>query len=297
MGDAGDRPDSPPLPRGSYNINFDELDDTIDPFKPRGGLSNSPGKEISNPFQSKSKLASSPPKQAFKKPVVENHQADLDQDDTAKEEKVDSGGDSQTNNISRSPAINIKKPVKGKKKKVKKVQNETEAFAGSTDFNEENPFQTKTKLGQSPSADTEFNEENPFKTKSKLGNSPTSEEDPFKSKSSLKNSPQNDSEYLSEENPFQTKTKLGVSPPGDNSYIKDTPVDSDNKLPDDDTLNENVESVQTAEESPDKCNKGLKTRAKSQTPPATKPVEDSVQEDVEQDGGSEPIKPKTAKPE
>ena len=62
MAEDDDGSSSPPLPRGTYNFNFDDLDDNIDPFKPGRGLLNSPDKEMNiNPFESKSKLSSSPP--------------------------------------------------------------------------------------------------------------------------------------------------------------------------------------------------------------------------------------------
>ena len=62
MGDADDdHPPSPPLARGAYNFNFDDFDENTDPFGSKGGLANSPGKDIPNPFGSSNKMASSPP--------------------------------------------------------------------------------------------------------------------------------------------------------------------------------------------------------------------------------------------
>ncbi|XP_053407888.1 transforming acidic coiled-coil-containing protein 2-like isoform X2 [Mercenaria mercenaria] len=321
MDDAGDRPASPPLPRGSYNINFDELDDSIDPFKPRGGLGNSPCKEISNPFQTKNKMASSPPKQDLAEPVLENH--NIEPQDTVGDEIADVSEvkeDEVESIVTKSPAIDIKKFGKSKKKvKKKQVSKGDVSSAENIDLNDENPFATKTKLGQSPPPDedpfqtknklgssppndTNFAmEENPFQTQSKLGSSPPNdsnfalEENPFQTKNKLGSSPPNDSNFGMEENPFQTKTKLGASPPKDNDYTPETDVDSGARTANEDVQNESVESFKTAEESPEKSSKGLKTRAKSQTPPAVKPDINAAQEDVDQDGGSEPSKPKPEK--
>ena len=51
-------------------MNFDELDDSIDPFKPRGGIGSLPGNDVSNPFKARTKLGSSPPKQTRPIPIT-----------------------------------------------------------------------------------------------------------------------------------------------------------------------------------------------------------------------------------
>ena len=363
MDDTEDRPASPPLPRGSYNLNFDDFDDSVDPFKPRGGLSNSPDKEmsnpfqtrnkmastppkeISNPFQTKSKMASSPPKQTMPEQLVENHDNELESS-AGKSENLATNEDDfnevPTSNKAKSPAINIKKPVKGKKKVKKKEVKKDVPEADDIDVNEENPFATKTKLGQSPPLDvdpfatktklgqsppldvdpfatktklgqsppldvdpfatkTKLGQSppldiDPFASKSKLGQSPPLDEDPFKTKSKVSTSPPNDSNFEMDGDPFAAKNKLSASPPEDNDYNEQPNIENESRTVEEDVQNESVDSFKTAEESPDKINRGLKTRAKSQTPPAEKPVMDSdnIQEDVEQDGGSEPPK---AKPE
>ncbi|XP_060596656.1 transforming acidic coiled-coil-containing protein 2-like isoform X3 [Ruditapes philippinarum] len=330
MDGSEDRPASPPLPKGSYNINFDEFDDSIDPFKPRGGLSNSPDKvmsnpfqtrnkmastpteETSNPFQTKSKIASSPPKETLSEQPVENHDTGLEE--SAKDKETDGAGEhisEITSSKAKSPAINIKKPVKGKKK-VKKKEVKAEVPEGDDiDLNVENPFATKVKLGQSPPLDVDpFATKvklgqsppldvDPFATKTKLGQSPPLhvDEDPFKTKTELGTSPQNDSNIAMDENPFEIKTELGASPPAGNNNDNVASLESESKTVEEDVQNESADSFKTAEESPEKVNKGLKTRAKSQTPPVTNSVVDTenVQEDVDQDGGSEPSKPKPEK--
>jgi hypothetical protein len=327
MDGSEDRPASPPLPKGSYNINFDEFDDSIDPFKPRGGLSNSPDKvmsnpfqtrnkmastpteETSNPFQTKSKIASSPPKETLSEQPVENHYTGLEE--SAKDKEADGAGEhisEITSSKAKSPAINIKKPVKGKKKVKKKEVKAEVPEEDDIDLNVENPFATKVKLGQSPPLDVDpFATKvklgqsppldvDPFATKTKLGQSPPLhvDEDPFKAKTKLGTSPQNDSNIAMDENPFETKTELGASPPAGNNNDNVASLESESKTAEEDVQNESADSFKTAEESPEKVNKGLKTRAKSQTPPVTNSVVDTenVQEDVDQDGGSEPAKPK-----
>lgn len=68
----GTVPSSPPLPKkGSYNLDFDSFDDTINPFQPKVKLSSSPPKshipaplldeEAVDPFKPRAKLPSSPP--------------------------------------------------------------------------------------------------------------------------------------------------------------------------------------------------------------------------------------------
>ncbi|XP_064604060.1 transforming acidic coiled-coil-containing protein 3-like isoform X2 [Liolophura sinensis] len=73
MADNGNNEDDalPPLPRGSYNINFDELDENTNPFQTSSKVAMSPmparknqpttGADGDNPFQSKSKIGRSPP--------------------------------------------------------------------------------------------------------------------------------------------------------------------------------------------------------------------------------------------
>lgn len=73
MADNGNNEDDalPPLPRGSYDINFDEFDENTNPFQTSNKLAMSPmparknqptaGADGDNPFQSKSKLGRSPP--------------------------------------------------------------------------------------------------------------------------------------------------------------------------------------------------------------------------------------------
>ena len=49
-----------PIPRGSYNFNFDEFDENVNPFQSKSKVSNSPTKNDVDPFASKSKLGHSP---------------------------------------------------------------------------------------------------------------------------------------------------------------------------------------------------------------------------------------------
>ncbi|KAL4231194.1 Transforming acidic coiled-coil-containing protein 2 [Mactra antiquata] len=201
MGDEGDRPDSPPLPRGSYNINFDELDlDAIDPFKSGGGLGSSPKKDTINPFQSKSKLGSSPPihSQPISIPSNENEHDSEEINPFQSKSK-----------LGQSPVLN--------------------SFAD----NGEDPFKSKTKLGHSPPGSSDFNEEpcessydapetngidneleeNPFHSKSKLGNSPVNEvENPFQNRSKLSSSPVNSADTMTN---VTTDNSEGIEPVGE----------------------------------------------------------------------------------
>ncbi|XP_059159939.1 transforming acidic coiled-coil-containing protein 2-like isoform X1 [Physella acuta] len=75
MADEGQdtTPSSPPLPKkGSYNLDFDSFDDSINPFQPKAKLSSSPPNkshipapllddEAVDPFKPRAKVASSPP--------------------------------------------------------------------------------------------------------------------------------------------------------------------------------------------------------------------------------------------
>ena len=49
-----------PIPRGSYNFNFDEFDENVNPFQSKSKVSNSPTKNDVDPFTSISKLGHSP---------------------------------------------------------------------------------------------------------------------------------------------------------------------------------------------------------------------------------------------
>lgn len=272
MGDQEDRPESPPLPRGSYNINFDELDDTIDPFKPRGGLSLSPRNEISNPFQTKSKLPSSPPIQ----PSGNNQ-------NLASEENVEEVDPFKSGNkLGRSPPDQESFPD----------LNNQHISSQPIDIDPDvNPFQTKTKLGHSPPAVTE--EENPFQTKNKLGYSPpvtTEEENPFQTRSKLSSSPPSDSGFSeSMENPFQTKSKLGRSPPNEDKNL----AENDLTTSQDSSVHENNnDSVKPPCESQTKNNKGFKTKSKSQSP--VDAITDEAVHNVTNDSVSES---ETTKPE
>jgi len=49
-----------PIPKGSYNLNFDDLDENTNPFQTQSKIGNSPTKDTENPFQTQTKLSSSP---------------------------------------------------------------------------------------------------------------------------------------------------------------------------------------------------------------------------------------------
>ena len=134
---------SPPLPRGTYTFNFDEVDENTNPFEPRKRMNNSPERDknnsSANPFQTKSKVASSP--------------IDIGQEN-AFQTKSKLGS-------SPNGSYNEQNPFKTISKLGNSPQKELDS--------EEDPFKTKSKLGTSPQKLD--NEEDPSKTKSKLGTS------------------------------------------------------------------------------------------------------------------------------
>ena len=176
--------DSPPLPRGAYNFNFDDIDENSNPFESRKRIDSSPDRDTNNsnfnPFQTKTKMASSPVD------IIEQNPF-------------------QTKTKMASSPVNIieENPFQTKSKV---------ASSPPKDFdNEEDPFQSKSKVASSPPKDFD-NEENPFQSKSKVASSPLNERNPLKTKSKLGNSPTKD--FDGEENPFKTKSNLSNSPPG-----------------------------------------------------------------------------------
>lgn len=315
MGDAGERPDSPPLPRGAYSINFDELDDSIDPFKPRGGIGSLPGNDVSNPFKARTKLGSSPPKQTRPIPITKKskkNKVSNDEDTENAEDVIDNVVDSVENPVTEEVANGVENPHEKVVDNVNEGEaNPAEDVVGNINEGEVNPVEDfVADEGEANPVkennidhkyELDMDDENPFKTKSKIAKSPTGnvdEDNPFKTKTKLGHSPPVNS-YISDEDPFKSKSKLGKSPPesgntfdGENRYENDN---SDYSMQATDVCNND----QTAEncdntESREKGSKGLKTRLKSQTPPASKPQEDSdqIQAPNDQDGGSEPAKPK-----
>ena len=122
-------PGSPPLPRGTYNINFDELDENTNPFVSHKRLDNSPDRDKNNsninPFQTKSKLPSTPT------------------DTVNSEENPFQTRSKLSSSPTRETDINEINPFKTKSKLG------TSPPKGVTD-SEEDPFTTKSKLGSSP---------------------------------------------------------------------------------------------------------------------------------------------------
>ncbi|XP_052771622.1 transforming acidic coiled-coil-containing protein 1-like isoform X2 [Mya arenaria] len=234
MGDAEATPPSPPLSRGAYNINFDELDlDAIDPFKPRGGLLLSPTKAPSNPFQSKSKIASSPPLPRHAAPVtpgpVEEDICVVDEPEDfppppPPEEEVNGGGNSQ---------------IVDDEVVLETVTSEASVSDPIEIVSNENPFQSKNKLGQSP---PNLYEENPFQTKSKIAESPKSYD------------------ISKDMKPFQSNSKMGRSPPDGN----EAPViDEIHNGACDNVENTDIDKPANESQKKSNANKGLKTKAKT----------------------------------
>ncbi|GAB1603935.1 hypothetical protein Ahia01_000674800 [Argonauta hians] len=119
-----------------------------------------------------------------------------------------------------------------------------------------NPFETKTKVGNSPPNSPGHLSVNPFQTKSKVGNSPPNSPghlnvDPFQSKSKIGNSPPNSPGYLDSDpsktetkientppyspgyldvDPFKTKKQLGNSPPNSPGYLNINPFETKTKV-------------------------------------------------------------------
>ena len=243
MGDTEDHPKSPPLSKGAYNFNFDEFDDSMDPFKSKGGLSLSPPTAGGNPFQSKCKMGSSPPVHA----------------------------------MGSSPPVHAKSSVQDD--------------AIETDVDD--PFTSSSKLGESPPGDAaipndrEMSEPinidtdvSPFVTKSKVALSPPiTDENPLQTQNKMSNSPPSDSGFSeSVENPFETKTKMGISPPQSDSVLTQSDITN---VEESSVQDNSTESFKTASESPVKSNKGLKTKAKSQTPPNA--ISDDSNQSVEKE--------------
>ena len=147
---ADDEPESPlPLPKGSYNINFDELDETTNPFATRKRLESSPDRDNKNnssfnPFETKSKLPSTP--------TESNVNCENDPFQPKSELSSSPSGDMD----------NEMNPFQARSKIGTSPQKEVD--------NIEDPFISRSQLASSPPKDV--NLENPFKTVSKLAGSP-----------------------------------------------------------------------------------------------------------------------------
>ena len=231
MGDEA--PPSPPLPRGSYNIDFDKLDlDAIDPFKSSKGLAQTPSEEV-NPFQPKKKLASSPPL-----PRRATTPIDSTEDGDACHEEED------------LPPP----PPDMADEDCDYVEEEPEASTGAGSTSEPIDIQTS---------------DNPFQPKSILGHSPPSIEDenPFKPKTKLAQSPPSRNGFSDDIDPFKGSSKLGHSPSNGANMTMNNEFDA---VPcvSEETVETNVDNG--VSESPRECNatKGLKTKAKTKSQPS-----------------------------
>ncbi|XP_052252100.1 transforming acidic coiled-coil-containing protein 3-like isoform X12 [Dreissena polymorpha] len=282
MSDNEERSNSPPLPRGAYNINFDDIDlDAIDPFKPRGGIGVAANK---NPFVGRSKLSASPP--------LPRH-VECANDINSVRDNVET----EVNGIPDEPDdLPPPPPDERNEDEMEQAESRENESAVSEPLHfeaEENPFKQKSKIARSPREEMEpaesvenetavsepINieaEENPFKRKSKIARSPRGVKDENLSKSGneLAHSPSNrDSLPEDIKNPFQSGEKLGRSPPSDYSALnRDINNDDESSVNKSETVSANpVES-----QSQTKAKKGLKTKAKSKTP--TKPAESPTEE-------------------
>ncbi|CAL1536361.1 unnamed protein product [Lymnaea stagnalis] len=111
-------PSSPPLPKkGSYQIDFDTLDDTVNPFQPKVKLGSSPPIKVGNvapkfgdpddcidPFKPKVKLASSPPSSPKARTYNNNIEDGSDLQSTSILKDIPDDVDNITNNA--HPSVN-----------------------------------------------------------------------------------------------------------------------------------------------------------------------------------------------
>ncbi|XP_023932122.1 transforming acidic coiled-coil-containing protein 2 isoform X2 [Lingula anatina] len=218
MNDTGET--SPiPIPKGSYNYNFDDFDENTDPFACKKGLAMSPpktgGDAIFNsgnegvddnidPFKTKSKMKMSPPKGG-----------DFDENINPFQTK---------SKVAMSPPKHDDFDENMDPFKTKSNMAQSPPKTG--DFGEDiDPFQTKSKVAMSPPKHDDFDENiDPFKTKSKMANSPPKEEhfdeniDPFQTKSKVGQSPPKSENFDDNIDPFKTKTKVAQSPPNNMGF-------------------------------------------------------------------------------
>ena len=233
MEESQEAPESPILPKGSYNIDWDNFDDSVNPFETKSKVvsdfdspsvsSNKPAASVvkDNKKTAVSKASVGPKKTSgAKKPAKVN--PSVRTTSLKKEEVVDPFKPKKAISNSPTPATQLVDDDIDPFKPKKAISNSPPPVAQPFD-DDIDPFKSKKAISNSPPPVAVGNDVDPFKSTQALVNSPIRESlppldvpedsDPFKPRKALSNSPTTSVNAIDEEvDPFKPKKTLTNSP-------------------------------------------------------------------------------------